>query len=62
MDFRGKLIHSARWDDEYDFQGKVIGVIGSGSSAIQIVPQLQPSQSQLSRFCHSTDDEQRLNI
>jgi cation diffusion facilitator CzcD-associated flavoprotein CzcO len=37
--FKGKLLHSARWDNSYDYEGKVIGVIGVGSSAIQIVPQ-----------------------
>lgn len=41
-DFKGKLLHSASWDDSYDFKDKTVVVIGSGSSAIQIVPQLQP--------------------
>ncbi|KAJ9630333.1 hypothetical protein H2204_008551, partial [Knufia peltigerae] len=41
-DFQGKLLHSASWDDSYDFQDKTVAIIGSGSSAIQIVPQLQP--------------------
>ncbi|KAJ5661372.1 uncharacterized protein N7484_000744 [Penicillium longicatenatum] len=38
--FKGKLIHSARWDQEYDFTGKKVASIGIGSSGIQIVPQL----------------------
>ncbi|CAL5869728.1 uncharacterized protein PFLUO_LOCUS3958 [Penicillium psychrofluorescens] len=38
--FKGKLVHSARWDDEYDFTGKKVASIGIGSSGIQIVPQL----------------------
>ncbi|KAH8695551.1 hypothetical protein BGW36DRAFT_418250 [Talaromyces proteolyticus] len=38
--FQGKLIHSARWDQSYDFTGKRVACIGIGSSAIQIVPQL----------------------
>lgn len=42
--FQGKLLHSARWDETYDFQGKTVGIIGSGSSAIQIIPQLQPGE------------------
>ena len=41
--FEGKKLHSARWDDSYDFTDKVIAVIGAGSSAIQIVPSLLPS-------------------
>ncbi|KAJ5604597.1 hypothetical protein N7510_009751 [Penicillium lagena] len=38
--FKGKLVHSARWDDQYDFAGKKVASIGIGSSGIQIVPQL----------------------
>ena len=38
--FKGKLLHSARWDNPFDYEGKNIGVIGVGSSAIQIVPQM----------------------
>ncbi|KAF2281439.1 FAD/NAD(P)-binding domain-containing protein [Westerdykella ornata] len=39
--FKGEVMHSARWNEKYDFTGKRIGVIGSGSSSIQIVPSLQ---------------------
>ncbi|KAL1852735.1 hypothetical protein VTK73DRAFT_9174 [Phialemonium thermophilum] len=39
--FQGKLLHSAEWDEEYDFRNKRVGVIGNGSSAIQIIPNLQ---------------------
>ncbi|KAH0841227.1 4-hydroxyacetophenone monooxygenase [Fonsecaea pedrosoi] len=39
--FRRPKVHSAAWDDSIDFHNKTIGVIGSGSSAIQIVPQMQ---------------------
>jgi len=38
-------MHSASWDDSFDFTEKTVAIIGSGSSAIQIVPQLQPSKS-----------------
>ncbi|OAL05033.1 FAD/NAD(P)-binding domain-containing protein [Phaeosphaeriaceae sp. SRC1lsM3a] len=41
-DFKGKLVHSARWDQEYDFTDKRVAVIGIGSSGIQIVPKLAP--------------------
>jgi cation diffusion facilitator CzcD-associated flavoprotein CzcO len=40
FNFQGKLIHSAQWDESYDFTGKKVAVIGIGSSGIQIVPQL----------------------
>ncbi|GAB11501.1 flavin-containing monooxygenase [Gordonia araii NBRC 100433] len=38
--FEGKIVHSARWDHDYDYAGKRIAVIGTGASAIQIVPQV----------------------
>lgn len=34
-------MHSSKWNDKYDFSGKRIGIIGSGSSAIQIIPKLR---------------------
>lgn len=40
-DFKGPLMHSAHWDHGVDFNGKTIGVIGTGSTSVQIVPQLQ---------------------
>lgn len=33
-DFKGKLMHSARWDWSYDLTGKKIGIIGNGESYI----------------------------
>ncbi|MBX9983593.1 MAG: NAD(P)/FAD-dependent oxidoreductase, partial [Mycobacterium gordonae] len=38
--YQGHKIHSARWDSDYDFTGKRVAVIGTGASAIQIVPEL----------------------
>ncbi|MCA9578487.1 MAG: NAD(P)/FAD-dependent oxidoreductase [Myxococcales bacterium] len=38
--FAGKRIHSARWDHSYDFTGKRVAVIGTGASAVQIIPEL----------------------
>lgn len=40
-DFEGPLMHSAAWNHDVDFDGKVAGVIGTGSTSVQIVPQLQ---------------------
>ncbi|KAF1982585.1 FAD/NAD(P)-binding domain-containing protein [Aulographum hederae CBS 113979] len=40
-DFKGPLMHSASWDHSVDFDGKTAGVIGTGSTSVQIVPQLQ---------------------
>ena len=38
--YRGHKIHSANWDHDYDFTGKRVAVIGTGASAVQIVPEL----------------------
>ncbi len=38
--YEGHKIHSARWDHGYDFTGKRVAVVGTGASAIQIVPEL----------------------
>lgn len=51
--FKGHLCHSARWQHDYDWKDKKIAIIGSGSSAIQIVPELQPLVSQMKAFIRS---------
>jgi cation diffusion facilitator CzcD-associated flavoprotein CzcO len=38
--YLGHKVHSARWDHDYDFTGKRVAVIGTGASAIQIIPEL----------------------
>ncbi|KEZ76629.1 flavin-containing monooxygenase [Salinisphaera hydrothermalis] len=48
--FRGKLMHTAQWDDDYDLTGKRVAVIGSGASAIQVVPEIQKQAGQMTVF------------
>jgi cation diffusion facilitator CzcD-associated flavoprotein CzcO len=36
--FAGKTMHTADWDDAYDLKGKRVAVIGTGASAVQLVP------------------------
>lgn len=38
--FRGELFHSARWRDDVELAGKRVAVIGTGASAVQLVPRL----------------------
>ncbi|MBL1076151.1 NAD(P)/FAD-dependent oxidoreductase [Nocardia sp. 2] len=38
--FEGEIFHSARWDHDSDLSGKRVAVIGTGASAIQIVPSI----------------------
>ncbi|MFF3323170.1 flavin-containing monooxygenase [Streptomyces sp. NPDC002889] len=49
-DFPGKVFHSAQWDHDYDLTGKRVAVIGTGASAIQIVPAIQPKVAGLTLF------------
>ena len=37
-DFEGTIMHSARWDHSIDLTGKRVAVVGTGASAVQIVP------------------------
>ncbi|KAI5850754.1 hypothetical protein BZA05DRAFT_430466 [Tricharina praecox] len=39
--FKGHLVHTARWDSSYDYVGKKVGIIGNGSSGIQVLPPMQ---------------------
>ena len=48
--FAGRTFHSARWNDDYDLGGKRVAVIGSGASAIQLVPRIQPLLAQLDYY------------
>jgi cation diffusion facilitator CzcD-associated flavoprotein CzcO len=41
-DFAGPKFHTARWEHEHDLTEKVVAVVGTGSSATQIVPAIQP--------------------
>jgi cation diffusion facilitator CzcD-associated flavoprotein CzcO len=38
--FAGKTMHSARWDHRYDLSRKRVAVIGTGATAVQIVPEI----------------------
>ncbi|GEB49442.1 flavin-containing monooxygenase [Streptomyces cacaoi] len=48
--FGGKVFHSATWDHSYDLRGKRVAVIGTGASAIQIIPAVQPVVGELTVF------------
>lgn len=52
-DFKGDLMHSAQWDHKVDFKGKNVGVIGTGSTSVQIVPALQPEVQNMKVFMRS---------
>jgi cation diffusion facilitator CzcD-associated flavoprotein CzcO len=48
--FAGKTFHTARWNHEHDLTGRRVAVIGTGASAIQTVPQIQPIVEHLDVF------------
>lgn len=48
--FQGAAFHSARWNHDYDLTSRRVAVIGTGASAIQFVPEIQPKVAQLHIF------------
>jgi cation diffusion facilitator CzcD-associated flavoprotein CzcO len=49
-DFEGVWFHSAQWKHDHEIAGERVAVIGTGASAIQIVPQIQPLVGHLDVF------------
>jgi cation diffusion facilitator CzcD-associated flavoprotein CzcO len=49
-DFRGTMFHTGRWDHDHDLTGCKVAVIGTGASAIQTVPQVQPIADRITVF------------
>lgn len=48
--FAGTTMHTARWDHGVQLAGKRIAVIGTGASAVQVIPELAPAAAQLTVF------------
>lgn len=48
--FAGTVFHSATWDHDHDLRGERVAVVGTGASAIQFVPQIQPVVGSLTLF------------
>lgn len=48
--FEGEVIHSARWDHTVDLKGKRVAVVGTGASAIQVIPELAATAAELVVF------------
>jgi cation diffusion facilitator CzcD-associated flavoprotein CzcO len=44
------MFHSAHWDHDHDLRGERIAVIGTGASAIQFIPYVQPEAAKLTLF------------
>lgn len=52
-DFKGAAFHSARWDDSVPLDDRRIGVVGTGSTGVQIVSALSTRASNLVHFSRS---------
>jgi len=52
-DFAGEVFHSACWPEGLALQGRRVGVVGTGASAMQIVPAIVDQVSQLAIFQRS---------
>lgn len=48
--FAGITMHSARWDHDQDLTGKRVAIIGTGASAVQIIPEIAPNVERLTVF------------
>ncbi len=48
--FAGVTMHTARWDHEQDLTGKRVAIIGTGASAVQVIPEIAPIVEQLTVF------------
>lgn len=48
--FTGPMFHSSQWDHDTDLTGKRVAVVGTGASAIQFVPRIQPVVGSLTLF------------
>ncbi|MFC4127738.1 flavin-containing monooxygenase [Nocardia rhizosphaerae] len=51
--FTGTTFHSLHWDHDHDLTGKRVAVIGTGASAVQFVPRIQPKVASLTVFQRS---------
>ncbi len=51
--FDGPAFHTAEWRHDVDLTGKRVAVVGTGCSAIQVVPAIQPTVGQLDVYQRS---------
>lgn len=49
-EFTGKVLHTARWDHDHDLAGERVALIGTGASAVQVLPSIAPIVEHISVF------------
>jgi cation diffusion facilitator CzcD-associated flavoprotein CzcO len=48
--FEGTALHTSRWDHDLDLTGQRVAVIGTGASAVQVIPEIAPDVAELTVF------------
>jgi cation diffusion facilitator CzcD-associated flavoprotein CzcO len=48
--FDGKVVHTAAWDDSYHFARRRVGIIGTGATAVQLIPELAKEVADLTVY------------
>lgn len=48
--FQGKLVHTAKWDEKVKLEGKRVGIIGNGSTGVQVMTAIAPIVKHLTSF------------
>ena len=48
--YDGKVIHTAEWDDDYDPTGRRVAIIGTGATAVQLIPELAKTAADLTVY------------
>jgi cation diffusion facilitator CzcD-associated flavoprotein CzcO len=49
-EFEGEVMHTARWDHDLELTGKRVAIIGTGASAIQVIPSIASAVERLTVF------------
>ncbi|KAL9944486.1 hypothetical protein ACHAQF_006586 [Verticillium nonalfalfae] len=52
-DFKGTLVHTAAWPENFDFKDKTVAVIGNGASGVQVLPAILPHVKKLHHLIRS---------
>jgi len=52
-DFTGRVVHPARWPEDLDLRGKHVSVVGTGATAMQLVPTIADDVASLTVYQRS---------
>lgn len=48
--FRGNILHTTAWDDSHELGGRRVGIIGTGATAVQLIPELAARAAELTVY------------